>query len=527
MRAKKLLLFPALVSLVLASVVAPARAAMLFGSDDPASDVPLLQTAASAGGEHVLNGTFNLGPAGRILLTRDVTFEGGTGPRGAKAVIRGGDWAFLSPLPFSTDIPSTMSPFALPPITAAGPRIVIRNLEFDGPVGAAIHIAYASHLEVTGNVIRNVHRRQLTPPFARHAGIDVGTQTYLVGMLRAPDLASTNPYFHLAAANNRRRQNSFVPGAITGEVTIASNVIEVDPAEDDALDDSAVVPSKIASRSQGYGVFLDLLDGATVRIVENTISGATRTGITAVEPRFGPTGSGSFLIEKNLVVTPRRGVYNPNITAPNGIEAGWFFDPAGAADGARNVPQVIRRNRIEMNGRSERVPAYGNAPSASLGIGVFSDRSVVENNVVTETNPAHIGISMTGSNALIKANRIEGLGLLALRAITSRDQVMVPDTNPAQFVVTAANANSFVGNNIARFVSQRTDDFPRASDIVVLAGGGVAPENNTFIGLGNSNKVSVFDEGWNTVITGYAPVAGGLRKDPQEPFIEPAPIKLH
>lgn len=518
-------MFLAAAAAALTSVTICVQGAILVGRNDPAFDVPTLQGAASTGGHHLLTGTFDLGETGRVLLTRDVTFEGGAGANGEPAIVRRGDWAFLSPLPFSTQISATV-PFALPAITAPGPRIVIRNLVFDGARGAAVHVAYASHLEVTGNTIRNVHRRALTPTFSRHAGIDVGTNTFLLAALRAP---GPDPYFHIRATDGRRRQNSFVPGAITGEVTIASNTIQVDPAEDDALDDAEVDPAFIASRSQGYGVYLNLLDGAVVRVADNAVSGAARGGIVGVEPRYGPTGAGSWLIEGNRVVTPRRGAYSPSNAAPNGVEVSWFFDPAGMADSARNVPPLVRGNRVELNGRLEHIPAFGGYPSAARGIGIGSDRAVIERNHVSASHPGHFGIDVLSSFALARANRVDGTGLAALRVATTLIQVTVPDTNPDQFVLTAANGNAFVGNNITGFVSQRVPDYPRASDIAVFSGGapGTEPRDNVFVGSGGSaSAVTVLDLGRNTRITGYAPMTGGAGESVRKVLTEALPIEL-
>ena len=498
------------------------QAATLVGANDPALDLPALQSAANAGGHHLLMGTFDLGSAGRVVLTKDVEFEGGSGASGEAAVIRRGDWAFLSPLPFSTVIPSSLSPFALPPVPGPGPRIAIRNLEFDGPVGAAVHVAYASRLEVTGNRIRNVHRKQLTPSFSRHVGIDVGTHSFLIGALRTPTGDAGGPWYHLLATDGRRRQNSFVPGAVTGEVTIESNVVAIDPAEGDAAADADVNPATIAFRSQGFGIHLNLLDGATVRIVDNDVSGAARSGIVVLEPRYGPTGAGSVLIERNRVVTPRRGNYNPTNFAPNGIEAGWAFDPEAASDTARNAPVAIVDNRVEMNGRIEHIPVA----TGSQAIGIFADRVVVERNVVAATGAGQGGINALNSGILVRANRVEGQGLYALRAGTSVSPVQVPDTNPPRSIDSAASGNTFIGNNIAKFSPVRTGDWPNSSHLIAFKGASIAPESTTFVGHGNAEQVTVLDQGINTMITGYAPVRGGVGAAVREALTEAMPMRF-
>jgi hypothetical protein len=504
------LLFPAM-AVAIAVFTCPVQGAMLVGANDPTVDVPGLQEAADAGGHWVLSGTFDLGDLGRVVLSKDVTFEGEVGANGEPATIKGGDWAFLSPLPFSTVISAAQTPFAVPAITAPGPRIVVRNLVFDGPIGAAIHIAYSSHLEVTGNTIRNVHRRQLTPSYARHAGIDVGTQTYLLGELRAPQTGAE--YFHLIPP--RRRQNTFIPGAINGEVIITSNGIEVDPP--------GIEP--IEKRSFGFGVLLNFLDGAMVRVSENTIKGASRTGIEVWDPRYGPTGTGAFVLEQNFIATPSLGSHAGGVTAPNGILVGWVINPHGGTDAAMNVPPVIRRNRIEMNSVSELFSGY---QTAAAGITNVTDRTVIEHNEIRTNDPSHMGITVLNSHALIRANTVQGAkGLVALRAATTWLLVQVPDRTPDTWVETIADGNAFIGNKIGGFTADRSI-FPLASSIIVLNGTDLAsrkPRKNTFVGSGGQ-KATVTDFGVGTQITGYMPVSGGVGDVLHEVLGEPFPFKL-
>ncbi len=325
----------------------------LTGAGDPALDVPAVQAAVTAGGRVRLAGTFDFGPQGQVVITRDVAIRGDDG-----ATIRGGFQTFYSPLP----------PL---PITAPGPSIAIRGLTFDGALRAPLHLAHARAVEVRGNRIRNVHPL-VTPPnpaipvpgFQVQAGILLGT------------------YYAYRPA--------VVPGGFTGPVVVSGNEIEM--------------TGSAPERTLCQGIFLSRGQGVRARIVGNTVSGCSRNAIEVLDNVLDSSGGGRIDIAWNHIHAPATGVPYPNPSRPNGIIAGWFFDPGGAVDPARNVPHRIRENDITCDGPQ------------SAGIFASTAGARVAENRVALAGGAH-GIVVSSPGARIVENTVTGSGLGAIALV--------------------------------------------------------------------------------------------------------------
>jgi hypothetical protein len=48
----------------------------------------------------------------------------------------------------------------------------------------------------------------------------------------------------------------------------------------------------------------------------------------------------------------------------------------------------------------------------------------------------------------------------------------------------------------------------------------------TVVGYGNAGKITVLDQGINTMITGYSPVEGGVGKNVRDALIEAMPMRF-
>ena len=314
-------------------------------------DVAAVQAAVSAGGRVTLVGDFDFGAAGQIVIGKDVHVSG----RG-RAIIRGGQVAFVSPLP-----PPAGAPPAQP-----GPAITIENLTFDGARATPIRIAYARSVEIHHLTIRNV------VPFPSPAvpipgsfvqlGISVSTQAY---------------------------STVIVPGAITGRVRIHHN----------DLDMTGPVPGSTVCT--GIQVFRGW--GVDVEMSHNTIVNCSRNGIEALDNSLDGAGAGRIRIRHNRVRSTAVGSPWPVPFRPNGIVAGWFFFPTFALDPLRNPPHEIEENDI----------AVGGGPLA--GIFVNTNGAVIEENDIAVTGAGAMGVTLASSNGLVEENRVTGDGAFGLR----------------------------------------------------------------------------------------------------------------
>jgi hypothetical protein len=273
-----------------------ASARVVAGQGDPAIDLPAVQAAVSAGGRVKLVGTFDLGPAGTVLITRDVAISGGRG-----ATVKGGFRSFYSPLPGGA-VPS-----------APGPAISIENLTLDGATWSPIHLAYARSVTVRHNRIRNV--KPYHPPglaFGLQGGIQVTT------------------YFQSA------NKALVFPGALTGEIEIRDN----------ELDMTGAVP--LGTLCQGINVARAW--GASIAVRGNTILECSRSSIELIDNHLDEGGKGHVLIARNRIQTATSGIAYPTPQTPDAIVAGWFYDITGATDPARNPRYHVIENWIDARG---------------------------------------------------------------------------------------------------------------------------------------------------------------------------------
>lgn len=346
------------------------------GTGDPAKDVTAVQAAVDGGGAVLLAGRFNFGERGRVVIRRSVTIAGEAGTR-----IQGGFWTFFSPLPE-----------AQPP-SQPGPQIAIRGIHFDGALWMPINIAHASSLEVTGNRITNVRPHPYPRPKLPHL------------------LTMQGLMFGSFAAHEDSMKRSYVPGAVTGRVVVADNVIDI-PA-----------PDPLNTLAQGiWGVWTT---GIEARIERNRVTNSSRNGIEMIDNYRGADGKGRITVAGNTVTTPAIGVPVPTPRTPNGVVIGFFLDTAAGTDAARNSRYEIENNRIDVRG------------SNSMGIAVLSDGAEVRNNDISASGADSWPILVSSSNGLVADNVFRGAG--------------VNIVNLRPFREMTASGNRITGNNLVQF----------------------------------------------------------------------------
>jgi hypothetical protein len=365
------------------------------GTGDPAVDVPAVQAAVTAGGKVTLVGTFDFGATGRVVISRDVDIRGTDG-----ATVKGGFFTFLSPLP------------ALP-ITTPGPAIRIRGLSFDGALRSPIHVAYARSVEVRGNRIANVRPWVVTPAnpavpipgFRLQQGIILGT------------------YYAYPPA--------VVPGAFTGSVTVAGNDLEM----------TGDAPSQTLCQ----GIVLMRGWGVKARIAENTIAGCSRNAIEVLDNVRDQAGHGRIEVVENRIHAPAIGVPFPTPNRPNGIVIGWFFDPSGAIDPARNVRHRVAENDVTCDGQ--------------FSTGIFANTAgvaIAENRIAVAGTGA-FGIALASPGGRLAENRIRGSGRAAMSLFPFFPSL--PQLTPG--------GNRLACNDVSGFTSSVADLILAGNDNVV------------------------------------------------------------
>jgi hypothetical protein len=355
------------------------------GTGDPAVDVPAVQAAVTAGGKVTLVGTFDFGATGRVVISRDVDIRGKDG-----ATVKGGFFTFLSPLP------------ALP-VTAPGPAIRIRGLSFDGALRSPIHVAYARSVEVRGNRIANVRPWVVTPAnpavpipgFRLQQGIILGT------------------YYAYPSA--------VVPGAFTGSVTVAGNDLEM----------TGDAPSQTLCQ----GIVLMRGWGVKARIAENNIVGCSRNAIEVLDNVRDEAGHGRIDVVENRIHAPAIGVPFPTANRPNGIIIGWFLDPSGAIDPARNVPHRVTENDVTCDGQF------------STGIFANSTGVAIRENTVAVAGTGAYGIVLASPGGRLTENRFAGGGRAAMNLF--RFFPALPQLTPG--------GNRLACNDVSGFTSSVAD----------------------------------------------------------------------
>lgn len=120
----------------------------------------------------------------------------------------------------------------------------------------------------------------------------------------------------------------------------------------------------LATRTVAQGILVGWTTGVDVHIARNRVSNASPNSIEAIQNYQGFAGSGRVRVEGNTITTPSIGLPWPGPATPNGIVAGFPFDPAAAVDLRRNIRYELEKNAIEARGRT------------SIGVVVSSDGAV-------------------------------------------------------------------------------------------------------------------------------------------------------
>jgi hypothetical protein len=329
--------------------------AAVVGTGDPAKDVAAVQAAVDRGGMVALRGSFDFGERGRVNIRRDVDIVGIDGAR-----IHGGFWTFYSPVPE-----------ALPPTGAAepGPKIAIRNIQFDGALWGPINIGYASGLVVSGNRITAVRPHPLPMPGFADGEANCGI-------------------FFGAAWAQEFKTRRYVPGVFTGRVAIEDNVIDMQSAN--------------PGRTLGYGIFGQWTTGIDASIARNTISNGSRTGIETIDHYRGSDGQGRIRMTANKVTTPRQGLPFPGKQAPNAVLVGYFSDRSAAADASRSIDMEVVANTIETRG------------AASVGVIVLANGARVKGNTISGSGSASMSVTIPASDVEFSGNTLRGSGIAAV-----------------------------------------------------------------------------------------------------------------
>jgi hypothetical protein len=355
------------------------------GNDNPVVDLPAVQSAIDQGGTVLLKGVFDFGDTGSVVIRKDVEIIGQTdGAAIPRPKIKRGSVTFKS---VRSD----------PPL--AGPKITIRNIEFEGASWTPIYIANASGVTIVGNKITHVHPVASTRDGKKLFDVQHGM---VIGTWLSLTLDKRDPY---------------QADAVTGILRIEENEIELTNDE----------PTK----TMGQGIFLIHTTGVTGTIARNVISNASRNCIEALDNFRGSNGAGLVVIEDNQLDTAAEGLPMPGPMTPNGIMVGYFLDPAAATDPSRAIAHIILHNTLRTHGRT------------SWGIGVLLDGALVRNNSIVTEGADSVGIVSTGSKAYIGQNRIEGTGSAAVRL--------------APFAAMSASDSELFGNEFERFKSSNAD----------------------------------------------------------------------
>lgn len=176
----------------------------------------------------------------------------------------------------------------------------------------------------------------------------------------------------------------------------------------------------------------------------------------ALDNSLDALGAGAMEISHNVLRSQSVGVPWPFTFRPNGIVAGWFFDPSGAADAARNPRYRLSHNRVELQ-----------APTA-VGIYAVANGMLIDENRIAVEGVSARGIVSGVADGLIVENTITGSGLSALE--------IAPFYTAYPAVV--ADRNTAACNDVSGFTASVAD--------LVLSG-----NDNSVIGFAGS----VLDQG--------------------------------
>ena len=370
---------------------------MVTGTGNPEQDITAVQDAVNKGGTVLLKGTFNFGQKGQVRISKDVKIHGEKDQQGMPVtIIRGGFMTFFSPPPREL------------PVQAAGPKIAIQDLHFDGAGFTPVLIGYSSAASITGNKITNV-KPLLTP---------------------APLFGRKDLYLQKAILISPRYGGAkeYLPGAVTGTIVVADNDIDLTCEE----------PEK--TMAQGL-MILETTD-VDAQILRNRITNCAKNSIESLDNRPGQGGTGMTLIKGNKIITALKGPPVPTPSAPLGIVAGWFGNPSAVSDPAQRTKIVITDNRIEARGET------------SVGIIPLIDGAVITSNHIILKGSKARGITPLGSNSLIANNKIEGTGLCGIACIPFKDY--------------KGSQNTLVENDFSLFKASMADVFFQSSGNMLI-----------------------------------------------------------
>ena len=355
---------------------------VVTGKGDPSVDVIAVQEAVDKGGTVLLKGTFDFGRKGRVNIKNDIGIIGENDSKGRPITkIMGGFWAFYSPLP-STELP----------LPGPGPKVIIKNIHFDGAVWTPMHFPYTSGAEISGNKITNVQ------PYAIPIKWKGGEK-----LLVSAGALLGNRFAH---------KEKILPGAVTGHLIFENNKVDL--------------KCKNPKITMGQGAFFIWTWGATIEIKGNTIRNVSRNSIESLDNYLDEEGRGSVVIAENNIVTPAVGVPFPSPKTPNGIIVGWFLDMSGGSDPSRNSKITVIRNYVQANGET------------SVGIASLANgTAILGNRVEVRGGSKSTGISQLGCNGFIARNKIDGSGAWALQA--------------AQWKDLKGSCNTFAWNDVREF----------------------------------------------------------------------------
>ena len=369
-----------LFSMIISMGVAQSNESVVRGTNDPAKDVQAVQNGVDKGGIVLLKGKFNFGEKGRVIIKNDIQILGEADKKGTpKTQLIGGMWSFFSPLPSKEDSPQ-----------APGPKVIIRNIHFDGAIWTPIHLPYTSGAVISGNKITRVspfpmpYKWQGGDTLWVHAGAILGTRFF-------------NPA-------------KFLPGT-TGHLFFENNEVDI--------------PCEKPEVTMGQGAFFIWTWGAHIEVKGNSFKNVSRNSVESLDNYRDNEGRGQVFIRNNKIVTPTTGCSFPGPTSyPNGIVTGWFVDPAGGQDPVKNSRIVVMSNHIEAKGE------------LSSGIISLADEVTVFNNeIVLSGGSKSKAIVHTGSNGFVANNKIRGSGAFGIIAMPYRG-------------VQKGNHNTFVNNEV-------------------------------------------------------------------------------
>lgn len=326
---------------------------IVVGTGEPAQDVKNVQTAVDQGGNVLLRGTFNLGPDGRVKITRDTRIQGEADEVGEPLTrIIGGFWTFYSPLPVRGAPPA-----------GKGPLVAVRTIRFEGAKGTPLHFPHVGGLDVRGCTVSRVMPQELAIKWA-----DGDTLAFQAGVVVGNRLDSPAKGIKRAAAGTIRIE-----------------------------DNRFYMSTDRPERTAGYGVLADWTWGADLTVKDNLIIKASRNGIEILDNAMDDKGQGTITVDGNRIMTPDTGIEYPHKYGPNGIVAGWYFDTSGGVDFSRNSRLCITNNRIEARG------------DASTGLLLYANDIVATcNDIVMAGGSEARGVVQTGSRGFFANNRVRG-----------------------------------------------------------------------------------------------------------------------